>query len=235
MSVEVLTNPIPLSQPLSSTPDSGAPLSPSILPEFAILPHPLPAENLVVGQLVSNASELNPTALEDRDYDDIGSRWYKDVVLIDSKSGRFTESLGGVMYLNKALDDGMEIGTIEAREMRVRLLKDDSAALKKVLKDGKTQAWVRERVKSGEVGFVTAARQVTNASYKRAMLVDRGSNSWEIVREVGGEGVGGKRRDSGLDVDTGSKIDVVGVVVRKLVVKSGEITLGEEMGTQFCK
>jgi hypothetical protein len=55
------------------------------------------------------------------------------------------------------------------------------------------------------------------------------------VREVGAAETGsGKRRDSGLDVATGSKRDVVGVVVRNVVVEGDKVTLGDdEMGTEY--
>lgn len=53
-----------------------APLSPSIIPDLAILPQPLPADSLPCGQLVSKASKHTSTALGDRDFDDIGTRWY---------------------------------------------------------------------------------------------------------------------------------------------------------------
>lgn len=209
---------------------TAAPLSPSAFHELEILPQPLAAEQIPVGQLVAGSSKFNPTTLEDRDYDDVGSRFYKDVILIDSKTNRFTASLGGTFFVQKP-KDGNDVGTVEATEMRVRSLKDPSAALAKVLRDEETKKWVMEHAKNGQVGFVTAVREVTNASYKRAHLVDRGMGNFEVVREISGEGKDGKRRDSGLEVETGSKKDVVGVIVRRVAV--GEIFLAEEIGTQF--
>lgn len=212
---------------------SAAPLSPSAVPELTILPQPRAADKVLVGQLVSATSKHDPALLEDRDYDDVGSRWYKDVVLIDPATNKFKESLGATLYIQKP-QEGVEVGTIEAREMRVRLLKDPASALKKVVQHEDTKKWVLEQAKNGEVGFVTAVREVTNASYKRAALVDRGAGNWEVVREVGGEGTDGKRRDSGLEVETGSKKDVVGVLVTKVLVQGGELKLGEEeMGSKL--
>lgn len=215
--------------------DMSKPLSPSQLPEMAVLPVPLSADAIPLGQFVSSTNmKHNPgTALSDRDYDDLGSRWYKDVVLIDEKTGRFTESLGGIMYIPKP-PSGTAVGTIEAREMRVRMLKDPSAALFKVLHDNTMRDWLREETKKGEVGFVCAVREVINASYKRSSLVDRGAGNWEVVRLVGGEDSYGKRRDSGLDVDTGSKRDAVGVLVRRVIMDGDNIGLGEDdMGAGF--
>ncbi|KAF2246285.1 hypothetical protein BU26DRAFT_65449 [Trematosphaeria pertusa] len=197
---------------------------------LAILPQPLCPSALPVGQLVSKTSKLAPSTLEDRDYDDIGTRWYKDVILYNTASGRFVESLGGTHLVQKTLDKGTEAGTIEAEEQRVRLLKDPSAALKKVLQAEEAKQWLKE---NAEAGFVVATREVTNASYRRARLVDVGNGNWEVVREVGGEGKDGKRRDSGLDVQTNSKSDIVGVVVRKVVVEGGEARLGGEMAAEF--
>jgi hypothetical protein len=207
-----------------------APLSPSAIPDLALLPRPLAPSALPVGQLVSKASHLNPSTLEDRDYDDIGTRWYKDVITFETSSGRFVESFGGTHLVQKTLDQGIEAGTIEAEEQRVRLLKDPDAALKKVLAAEDVRKWVEE---NKEAGFVVATREVSNASYKRARLVDVGNGNFEVVREIGGEGADGKRRDSGLDVHTGSKRDIVGVVVRKIVMDDGAARLGEEVGAEF--
>jgi hypothetical protein len=55
---------------------SSNPVPPSVIPELALLPRPLAAENLPVGQLVSKDSKLNPSDLFDRDYDDVGCKWY---------------------------------------------------------------------------------------------------------------------------------------------------------------
>jgi hypothetical protein len=207
------------------------PLSPSIIPELAILPQPLPAADLPCGQLVSKSSKHNPTTLEDRDFDDIGTRWYKDVIFFNTEDGRFTESFGGTHLLQKPLDKGTEAGTIEAEEQRVRILKDEDAAINKVWKDETAKKWIREQ---GEAGFVVAHRQLSNASYKRARLHDIGNGNFEVVREVGGEDKSGKRRDSTLDVkNTESKWDTVGVVVRKIIVEGDDVKLGEELGASY--
>jgi len=208
-----------------------APLSPSLIPEMAILPQPLPATDLPCGLLVSKNSKQTTTNLEDRDFDDIGTRWYKDVIFLDSESGRFVESFGGTHLVQKPLDKGLEAGTIEAEEQRVRQLKDESAAIQKVWQDEAAKKWIQEQ---DEAGFVVALRQVSNASYKRARLVDVGNGNWEVMREVGGEDKAGKRRDSGLDVrHTNSKWDTVGVVVKKIIVDADGIRLGGEIGASF--
>ncbi|KAH7135431.1 hypothetical protein B0J11DRAFT_159338 [Dendryphion nanum] len=213
---------------------SNPPLSPSAVPDLAILPAPLAAEKLPVGQLVTKSTKLNPTTLEDKDYDDGGCRWYKDVILLSTSTGLFTESLGGAHLVQKKLEADSSVGTIEAEQMRVRLLKDADSALKKVLTSEEAKNWIKEHAQNEDVGFVTATREVINASYKRARLVDIGAGNFEVIREVGGETKEGKRRDSGLDVPlTGSKTDVVGVVVRKVVVEGNEIKLGNELNAQF--
>ncbi|KAF2177464.1 hypothetical protein K469DRAFT_732432 [Zopfia rhizophila CBS 207.26] len=212
---------------------ANAPLPPSALPELQVLPTPLAADKLLVGQLLSKSNEkFTPNTLEDRDYDDVGSRWYKDVILVDEATSRFREGLGANHLISKPAA-GIEVGTIEAEEMRVRLLKDPSAALKKVTGSLEGKAWLEQHGGKGEVGFVTAVREVTNASYKRAGLVEAGNGLWEVVREVGGQGSDGKRRGSGLEVKTGSKRDIVGVEVRKVVAESGEVKLGEVLGTEL--
>ncbi|KAF2826862.1 hypothetical protein CC86DRAFT_21405 [Ophiobolus disseminans] len=207
------------------------PLSPSIIPELAILPQPLPAADLPCGQLVSKTSKHNPTTLEDRDFDDIGTRWYKDVIFFNIEDGRFVESFGGTHLLQKPLDKGTEAGTIEAEEQRVRILKDAEAAVKKVWQDKTAKKWIEEQ---DEAGFVVALRQLSNASYKRARLHDVGNGNFEVVRDVGGEDKSGKRRDSTLGVkNTDSKWDTVGVVVRKIVVEGDDVKLGEELGASY--
>ncbi|KAI8933080.1 hypothetical protein NX059_009724 [Plenodomus lindquistii] len=207
-----------------------APLSPSIIPDLAILPKPLPAEKLPCGQLVSKASKHTPTVLEDRDFDDIGTQWYKDVIFLDASTGHFTESFGGTHLVQKPLEKGTEAGTIEAEEQHVRMLKNADAALQKVWQDQEAKKWIQSQ---DEAGFVVAHREVSNASYKRARLVDAGNGNWEVIREVGGEDQAGKRRDSGLPIETHSKWDVVGVVVRKIVVEGDKVRLGEELGTGY--
>ncbi|KAK7179895.1 hypothetical protein PSPO01_14025 [Paraphaeosphaeria sporulosa] len=208
-----------------------APLSPSIIPDLALLPKPLNNKTISVGQLVSRTSKHDPSTLEHRDYDDVGSKWYKDVISFDGKSGRFIESLGGAYMVQKQPGEGTEVGTIEAESQHVRLLKDADAALEKVLRDDKAQAWLKE---NQEAGFVVAIRLVLNASYKRARLVDIGAGNYEVRREVGHEGQGGKRRDSGLDVpETHTKTDIVGVVVREIVKNNGEYSLGDELEATF--
>lgn len=156
---------------------------------------------------------------------------YKDVIFFNSENGHFVESFGGTHLVQKPLDKGLEAGTIEAEEQSVRLLKDAEAALNKVWKDEESRKWIQDQP---EAGFVVAHRQVANASYRRARLVDVGNNNWEVVREIGGEDTSGKRRDSGLPIETNSKWDVVGVVVRKIVVDGDNVKLGEELGAQYC-
>lgn len=207
------------------------PLSPSIIPELALLPQPLPAADLPCGQLVSKSSKYNPTALEDRDYDDIGTMWYKDVIFYNTEDGRFVESFGGTHLLQRPLDKGTEAATIEAEQQHVRLLKDAEAAIQKVWADGAARKWIKEQ---DEAGFVVANRQLANASYKRARLVDVGNGNYEVVRELGWEGKSSKRRDSALEVNnTDSKWDAIGVVVKKIIVDGDQVKLGEELGVSY--
>jgi hypothetical protein len=209
-------------------------LSPNLIPELSLLPQPLSTDALPCGQLVSQSSKHTPALLEDRDYDDIGTRWYKDVIFFDSATGHFVESFGGTHLVEKGLAPGQEAGTIEAEEQQVRLLKDPEAKLKRIwAEDDEARKWIKEQ---GEAGFVVAIRAVNNASYKRARLVDTGVKTWEVVREVGGEDASGKRRDSGLDIKpTNSKLDVVGVVVRRIVMEGDDVGLGGEMGADYWK
>jgi hypothetical protein len=207
------------------------PLSPSIIPDLALLPQPLPAADLPCGQLVSKTSKHNPTTLEDRDFDDIGTRWYKDVIFFRTEDGHFVESFGGTHLLQKPLDKGCEAATIEAEEQRVRMLKDDDAAIKNIWRDETCKKWIKEQ---DEAGIVVAHRQVSNASYKRARLVDVANGNYEVVREVSGTDKAGKRRDSTLAVkSTESKWDTIGVVVKKIIVEGDEVKLGEELGASY--
>lgn len=154
---------------------------------------------------------------------------YKDVIFFNAENGRFIESFGGTHLVQKPLDKGTEAGTIEAEEQHVRLLKDAEAAIKKVWEDEEAKKWIKEQ---DEAGFVIAHRQVSNASYKRARLVDVGNGNWEVIRDVG-EDKSGQRRDSGLHIETNSKWDVVGVIVRKIVVEGDSVKLGEELGAGY--
>ena len=211
------------------------PLSPSLIPELALLPVPLPTDSVPCGQLVALTSKHTPTTLTDRDYDDVGTRWYKDVIFLSSTTGAFIESFGGTHLVEKGLAPGQEAGTIEAEEQRVRMLKDPESSLKKLwAEDDAAREWIRAHGENA--GFVTAVRAVSNASYKRARLVDTGLKNWEVVREVGGDGKKGGRRDSGLDVKpTNSKMDVVGVVVRRIVMEGDDVGLGGELGAEYWR
>ncbi|KAF2728386.1 hypothetical protein EJ04DRAFT_99670 [Polyplosphaeria fusca] len=221
---------------MSRHPRDTAARRPSIssVPEMTILAAPLAADQVPCGQFVTKSTRLVSSTLEDRDYDDIGTRWYKDVIVIDAASGSFLESLGGGHLVQKKLDAGTEAGTIEAEQMHVRMLKDNDAALKKALEDDQVKKAVEDaQAKGDDVGFVACVRQVINPSYKRARLVDVGLGNFEVIREVGGEAADGKRRDSGLDVVTGSKTDAVAVVVLKVEGKGSDVKLGEQLGAGF--
>lgn len=213
------------------------PLSPSLIPELTLLPVPLAPASLPCGLLVSPSSKHTPTTLTDRDYDDVGTRWYKDVIFLSRSTGAFTESFGGTHLLEKPLAADQEAGTIEAEEQRVRMLKDPESSLKKLwAEDEQAREWIRQHAGEDKAGFVTAVRALGNASYKRAKLVETGLGNWEVVREVGGEGKKGGRRDSGLEVrPTNSKMDVVGVVVRRIVMEGDDVGLGGELGAEYWR
>ncbi|KAF2279930.1 uncharacterized protein EI97DRAFT_429699 [Westerdykella ornata] len=206
--------------------------------ELDILPQPLAVSSLPVGQLVSPSAKLNTSVLADRDFIDVGDRFYKDVVLIDGKTGRFKESLGGVRLIEKPAP-GDEVGVIEAMEERIRMLKNDAEAFAKVLsRDEQARGWIEKRMDSGEeVGFVTSVREITDPRYKHAMVQETATGGmWEIELESPFSQEKGpkKRRDSGLDVVTGSNTDVVGVIVKKVVREGGDLRLSEEeLGTQY--
>jgi hypothetical protein len=154
-----------------------------------------------------------PRSITDMKIQLLTSARYKDVISVNSENGHFVESFGGTHLLQKPLDKGTEAGTIEAEEQHVRLLKDADAAIKKVWQDETAKKWIKEQ---DEAGFVVAHR------------------NWEVVREVGNEDASGKRRDSGLNVETtNSKWDVVGVVVRQIIVEGDDVKLGEELGAGY--
>lgn len=115
----------------------------------------------------------------------------------------------------------------------MRLLKDGDAALRKTLAESQgAKEWLKG---NADAGFIVALREVTNPSYKRAKILDVGNDNWEVIREVSGEGKDGRRRDSGLEVPTGSKRDVVGVMVRKVIDEGDTVKLGESLGVEFWK
>lgn len=206
--------------------------------ELDILPQPIAASVLPVGQLVSPSAKLNTSVLADRDFVDVGDRFYKDVVVIDGKTGKFKESLGGVRLIERPAK-GDEIGVIEAMEEMIRMLKNDTEAFAKVVdEDAEARKWIEKRLDGGEeVGFVTTVRQVTDPRYKHAMVQETGTGGmWEIELEspFSQARTQKKRRDSGLDVVTGSDVDVVGAIVKRVVREGGELRLSEEdLGTTY--
>ncbi|KAF2198873.1 hypothetical protein GQ43DRAFT_442991 [Delitschia confertaspora ATCC 74209] len=239
------------------------------IPPLTLLPSPLPSTALQVGRLItkpapsSPSSYLNPSRiLIDQDYDDVGHRWYKDVVRVSSVPNKdtkkdgvvFEQSLGASLLIpekDRPTKEGEELGTIESEEVIVRMLKDPTAALNKIFQNEEGKTWLQNIIKSGQnndVYMITALRTVKAASYKRAALIPAGPQKglWEVVRYVPegegeeedirhtGQGKGKKRRDSGLEVDTGSKWDVVGVEIRRVEMdgEGGGVRVGEVVGEE---
>jgi hypothetical protein len=63
-----------------------------------------------------------------------------------------------------------------------------------------------------------------------ARPMDVGDGKREVVREVSGERDSGKSRVSRLYIkNTNSEWDILGVLVRKIIIKGGDVELGEEL------
>lgn len=147
-----------------------------------------------------------------------------------NQAGELTASLGGSLFLERPAE-GTQLLSLEAENTIVRALKDTSTALKTVCSTPEAQAWLRQQVQAGEdVYFVSAVQEAKNASFKRASVIDAGNGLVKVSREIEQTGQGGVRRDSGLEVPTGTKNDALALELRRVVLTDETGQLSAELG-----
>lgn len=187
-------------------------------PRPILLPKPYPSDTYAVGQLLDANEAVDPDILTHKDFDDTHvANWYKDIISV-GPSGFFTASLGGE-HLVETPAPGTQLVCLEAEKMAIRCLKNPEQAFAKTCAKRFVADWLKDMArKSKPVYFVTAVQEVENASLKPASFVDAGNGLAEVVTKMDNEESKRRRKDSGFDEPTGSKTDVVGVELRKVLV-----------------
>ncbi len=148
-----------------------------------LLPKPLPADMLVVGQLLTHP--LRPEqdsfypdeaheAIDDLNDFHIQLR-YKDLFSVDTE-GRFMTNYGAKFDLGKVYRQP-HLLTVKAEQMIQRTSQNPSKAFQAVCNDAGAQAWIYEQVKAKQpLYLVIGLTELKNAVFKRAKLQDAGAS-----------------------------------------------------------
>ena len=148
-----------------------------------LLPKPLPADVVVVGQLLTHP--LHPeqdSFYPDKAYaevDDLNDFHiqlrYKDLFSVDTE-GRFMTNYGAKFDLGKVYRQP-HLLTVKAEQMIQRTSQDPSQAFQAVCNDADARLWVYEQVKAGQpLYIVLGVTELKNAVFKRAKLHDAGAS-----------------------------------------------------------
>ncbi|OCK75747.1 hypothetical protein K432DRAFT_385965 [Lepidopterella palustris CBS 459.81] len=197
----------------------------------ALLPKPLPSDELAVGQFITHplkpeldgfysstaagsVDELNDYFIQLR---------YKDVFSLDQE-GRFAQSYGAKFDLGKIYRKPNLLSVL-AEQMIQRVSKKPLQAFEAVCADPEALAWITDMVEKGQdFFFVAGITEFKNAVFKRAVLQDGGvSNKLrEEPIEKGAKVPKAVRRDSILGLGTEANLSgVFGMDVRRVMARIG--------------
>ncbi|KAH7396145.1 hypothetical protein BKA66DRAFT_409424 [Pyrenochaeta sp. MPI-SDFR-AT-0127] len=149
-----------------------------------LLPKPLPADVLVVGQLLTHP--LHPERdsfypdkahAEVDDLNDFHIQLrYKDVFSVDTE-GRFMTNYGAKFDLGRIFRQP-NLLTVKAEQMIQRTSQHPSQAFQAVCNDPEARMWISEQVKAGlPLYIVLGLTELKNAVFKRAKLQDAGASN----------------------------------------------------------
>lgn len=152
--------------------------------QHGLLPKPLPADLLTVGQLVTHP--LHPerdcfySQAAHEEVDDLNDYHiqlrYKDVFSVDSE-GRFITNYGAKFDLGRVFRQP-NLLTVKAEQMIQRTSQHPSHAFQAVCNDAEAQTWISEQVKAGKpLYIVLGVTELKNAAFKRAKLSDAGASN----------------------------------------------------------
>lgn len=148
-----------------------------------LLPKPLPADLLTVGQLLTDplhperecfysqtahaeVDELNDYHIQLR---------YKDLFSVDSE-GRFMTNYGAKFDLGRIFRQP-NLLTVKAEQMIQRTSQSPSQAFQAVCNDPEARTWISEQVKANKpLYIVLGVTELKNAAFKRAKLHDAGAS-----------------------------------------------------------
>ncbi|KAF1935853.1 hypothetical protein EJ02DRAFT_111906 [Clathrospora elynae] len=150
----------------------------------ALLPKPLPADALVVGQLLTDP--LHPERdsfypdkahAEVDDLNDFHIQFrYKDLFSVDAE-GRFMTNYGARFDLGRMYRQP-NLLTVQAEQMIQRTSQRPSKAFQAVCNDPEARTWMVEQIKAGQpLYIVLGVTELKNATFKRAKLHDAGASN----------------------------------------------------------
>jgi hypothetical protein len=150
----------------------------------ALLPKPLPADSLVVGQLVTEP--LHPERecfYPDKAHEEVDDLndfhiqlRYKDLYSVDTE-GRFTTNYGARFDLGRIYRQPNLI-TVKAEQMIQRTTQSASGAFQAVCNDPDARIWMVEQIKAGKpLYIILGLTELQNATFKRAKLRDAGASN----------------------------------------------------------
>ncbi|KAH9882328.1 hypothetical protein J1614_000564 [Plenodomus biglobosus] len=148
-----------------------------------LLPKPLPADVLVVGQLLTHP--LHPERdsfypdkahAEVDDLNDYHIQFrYKDLFSTDTE-GRFMTNYGAKFDLGRIYRQP-NLLTVRAEQMIQRTSQHPSQAFEAVCNDPEARTWIVEQLKAGKpLYIVLGLTELKNATFKRAKLQDAGAS-----------------------------------------------------------
>ncbi|KAF2267264.1 hypothetical protein CC78DRAFT_93927 [Lojkania enalia] len=194
-----------------------------------LLPKPLPADLITVGQLVTHplhperdsfySQKAHEEIDELNDYH-IQLR-YRDVFSVDSE-GRFMTNYGAKFDLGRVYRQP-NLLTVAAEQMIQRTSQDPRRAFEAVCEDPEAQEWILERSKEGKDFYlIVGVTELKNAVFKRAKLQDAGASKRlnELPIEKGANVPRAVRRDSTLGLGTEAHLSgVFGMDVRRITAR----------------
>ncbi|KAI8933067.1 hypothetical protein NX059_009712 [Plenodomus lindquistii] len=148
-----------------------------------LLPKPLPADTLVVGQLLTHPlhperASFYPDAAhaEVDDLNDYHIQFrYKDLFSTDTE-GRFMTNYGAKFDLGRIYRQP-NLLTVKAEQMIQRTSQNPSQAFEAVCNDPEARTWIVEQLGEGQpLYIVMGLTELKNATFKRAKLQDAGAS-----------------------------------------------------------
>ncbi|KAF2179822.1 hypothetical protein K469DRAFT_594550 [Zopfia rhizophila CBS 207.26] len=200
-----------------------------------LLPKPLPADEVTVGQLLVHPlhpeqdgfySQQAHAEIDDLNDYHIQLR-YKDLFSVDTE-GRFMTNYGAKFELGRIYRQP-NLLTVNAEQMIQRTSQHPTRVFEAVCEDPEARAWLYNMAKEGkEFYIVVGVTELKNAVFRRAKLQDAGASNRlnELPIEKGAKVPRGVRRDSTLGQGTEARISgVFGMDVRRVAAR---ITRPEE-------
>ncbi|KAH8731747.1 hypothetical protein GQ44DRAFT_603395 [Phaeosphaeriaceae sp. PMI808] len=152
--------------------------------QHGLLPKPLPADLLTVGQLVTHPlhpeqdgfySQEAHAEIDDLNDYHIQLR-YKDVFSVDAE-GRFITNYGAKFDLGRIFRQP-NLLTVKAEQMIQRTSQHPSQAFQAVCNDPDARTWIAAQIKAGKpLYIILGITELKNAAFKRAKLHDAGASN----------------------------------------------------------